>query len=133
MVFIRVVLINLYLFLLSINSLPENINCLHVGCYIRNNKLNHVFFADDICLLAHSLNGLQDLVNMFTDYAKTHKIFFNITKSVDVLFKPKQFYVSASIIFLNTTLCLFLTILTIEELNLMLCYLTVMIFMDKLE
>ena len=37
----------------------------------------------------------QDLVNMCTDYAKMH-IFFNSSKLVDVLFKPKQFCVLAS-------------------------------------
>ena len=59
-------------FLLYINSLSENLNCLCVGCYIGDNKLSHVFFADDTCLLASSLNGLQDLVDMCTAYAKMH-------------------------------------------------------------
>ena len=82
------------LFSLYMNSLSENLNRLRVGCYI-GDKLNHVFFAGDICLLAPSLNGLQDLVDMCTAYAKAHKIFFYSIKSV-LLFKPKLFCVSAS-------------------------------------
>ena len=74
------------------NSLLENLNRLRVSCYIENNKPNHVFFADDdICLLVLSFNGLQDLGNMGTDYAKTHKIFFNSSKSAGLLFKPNNF------------------------------------------
>ena len=95
--------LNPYLFSFCMNSLSENLNRLRVGCYIGDNKHNHVFFADDICLLAPSLNGLHDLVDMCTAYAKTHKIFFNSSKSIGVLFKPKQFCVSASpTIFLST-------------------------------
>ena len=88
--------LNTYLFSLYMNSLSENLNRLRLGCYIGDNKLNHVFFADDICLLAPSLNGLQDLVDMCTAYAKAHKIFFKSNTLVGVLFKPKQFCVSAS-------------------------------------
>ena len=51
-----------YLFSLYMNTLSKNLNHLRVDCYIGSNKLNYVYFADDICLLAPSLNGLQDLV-----------------------------------------------------------------------
>ena len=114
MVFVRVGFLSPYLFSLYKNSLSENLNRLRVGCYIGDNKLNHVFFADDICLLAPSLNGLQYRVDMCTAYAKTHKIFFNSSKSVDVLFKPKEFCVSSSpTFFLLQILCLFLIMLNI--------------------
>ena len=57
------------------------------------------------------------LLILYADYAKTHKIFFNSStgKLVSVLFKPKQFCVSASpIIFLVQTLCLFLIMLNMS-------------------
>ena len=91
------------------NSLSENFNRLREGCYIGDNKFNHVFFTDDICLLAPSLSGLQALFDICTAYAKTHKIFFNSSKSVDVLFEPKKFCVSAfPTIFLSTNTVFFL-------------------------
>ena len=72
------------------NSLSESLNRLHLDCYIRNNKLNHVFFADDICLLGPSLNSLQDLVSMCTDYAKTHKIFLTAYSQLMYFLNPNN-------------------------------------------
>ena len=91
-----------YLFLLYMNSLSENLNRLLVGCYIGDNKLNHLFFADDICLLA--LSRLCKILLICAHLMlKRIRYFFNNSKSVGVLFKPKKSCVSASrTIFLST-------------------------------
>ena len=107
------------------NSLSKNLNRLGVACciYIGNNKLNCVFFVDDICLLAPSLNSLQDLVIKWPDYAKTLKIFFTAISQWLYFSNPNNFVFQLLPFFLVPTLCLFVIMLNIEELNVMLhCY-----------
>ena len=63
---------------------------------VGNALVNHLFFADDICLLSPSFSGLQDLVDICSSYAMPHNIVFNRKKSVDVLFPSKGFVLSQS-------------------------------------
>ena len=52
-------------------------------------RLNHIIYADDLCCFSPSLDGLQDLLNVCSNYAVEHDITFNCSKSVGVLFLPK--------------------------------------------
>jgi len=36
--------------------------------------VNHLMFADDICVFSPSVSGLQCLLNIFGDYAAEHEI-----------------------------------------------------------
>ncbi len=47
-------------------------------------------YADDIKLRCQSLNGMQQMVNMCTDYADEYNIKFNGSKSCRLLFKGRQ-------------------------------------------
>ena len=73
------------------NSLSENFNRLRVDCYIGDNKLNHVFFADGIFLLAHSLNGLQDLVDMLQLMLKRIRFFLTTISQLVYFSNPNSF------------------------------------------
>ena len=44
-------ILSLYLFSLYIDDLTFNLNTVKSGCYVGNNCLNHIMFADDICYL----------------------------------------------------------------------------------
>ena len=85
-----------YLFSLYIDDLTSNLNTIKSGCYVGNYCLNHIMFADDICLFSPSLVGLQDLLNACYNYAQSHKMLFNCNKSFGMLFAPKNFNLSSS-------------------------------------
>ena len=52
-------------------------------------------FANDICLFSPSLVDLQDLFNTCYNYAQSHKMLFNCSKSFGMLFAPKNFNLSS--------------------------------------
>ena len=52
--------------------------------------MNHVMYADDICLLALSAIGLQRLLDVCFDFSIRNDIMFNPIKSVCVVFKSKS-------------------------------------------
>ena len=85
-----------YLFSLYIDDLTSNLNTIKSGCYVGNYCLNHIMFADDICLFSPSLVGLQDLLNACYNYVQSHKMLFNCNKSFGMLFAPKNFNLSSS-------------------------------------
>ena len=55
-----------------------------------NNAMNHVMYADDICLLAPSAIGLQRMLDVCFNFSIKHGIMFNLTKFVCVAFKAKN-------------------------------------------
>ena len=57
--------------------------------YIDNVCMNHLFYADDICLLAPSAAGIQQLINICEKYGIEHDIFYFILLNPNVyLFYP---------------------------------------------
>ena len=53
-----------YLFIVYIDELSNMLNSAGIGCHIHNYCTNHVFYADDICVIAPSPIGLQGLLNI---------------------------------------------------------------------
>ena len=51
--------------------------------------INHVLYADDICLLAPTASAMQTLLDVCYEYGIDNDIFFNPIKSVCTVFKPK--------------------------------------------
>jgi len=45
---------------------------MHLG----NMVVNHLMFADDICVFSSGISGLQRLLNVCGDYAAEHEIAF---------------------------------------------------------
>ena len=67
-----------------------------------NMVVNHLLFADDICVFSPSISGLQCLLNICGDYPVEHEITFNCNKTIGVLFCPKKYKQPApSNVFLN--------------------------------
>jgi len=58
---------------------------------VGNMVVNHIIFADDICVFSPSIRGLQCLLNICGDYAAEHEITFNCSKTIGVLFCPKKY------------------------------------------
>ena len=52
-----------------------------IGCQIDNVCVNHVMYADDICLMAPSPAALQKLINICYDFSLQNNLTFNSSKS----------------------------------------------------
>ena len=91
-----------YLFAIYLDELSTQLGSARVGCTVGNMVVNHVKFADDICMFSPSISGLQCLLNICGDYAPEHEIIFNCNKTIGVLFCPKKYKQPApSNVFLN--------------------------------
>jgi len=55
--------------------------------------VNHLMFADDICVFSPSISELQCLLNICADYAAEHEITF-IGNKIGVLFRPKKYSIN---------------------------------------
>ena len=60
------------------------------GCYINEQCMNYVIYADDICLLAPNVIGLQQILVVCFNFSIRNDIMFNPVKSVCVAFQPKK-------------------------------------------
>ena len=90
-----------YLFIMYVDDLSVILNSSNIGLYINNNITNHLFYADDLCLMSSSPSGLQSLLNICSDYAVDNDIMFNQKKSQCVVFKPDKFKLSSPEIVLD--------------------------------
>ena len=68
-----------YLFIVYIDDLSNMLNSAGIGCHIHNCCTNHVFYADDVCVIAPSPSGLQDLLNICAKFG--FEMILNITLS----------------------------------------------------
>ena len=62
-----------------------------IGCFLNKVGFNHVFYADDLCLMAPCAIALQELLNICHSYSITVDVNFNALKSFCVAFTPKLF------------------------------------------
>ncbi len=73
-----------------------------VGCCFNATVLNHLYYADDLCLLSSSVLGLNELLSISAKYATDHDIVFNEHKNVCLYFKPMHFKIkTVNSIYLN--------------------------------
>jgi len=79
-----------YLFAVYLDDLPTELNNIEAGCYVGEVLLNHLMFADDICVFCPSLRGLQSILDVCQAYAESHGILFNCSKTVCMTFKATR-------------------------------------------
>ena len=65
------------LFNLYMDDLSVKLNCTGIGGYIRTSFINHLCYADDLCLISLSSSGMQHLLNICKEYASTHNLLCN--------------------------------------------------------
>ena len=70
------------LFALYVNQLTDRLLSCNAGCYINDMCINHVMYADDICLLAPRASAMQSWLDVFYDYCSDNDILFNPIISV---------------------------------------------------
>ena len=63
------------------DGLSEMLNTCQTGCYAGVSKVNHLTYADDLVLLSPCKIGLSRLLKCCDDYAISHDIIYNGSKS----------------------------------------------------
>ena len=63
--------------------------------------MNHLCYADDLCLISMSLAGMQRLLNICKDYAEQHSLYYNGSQSFSMCFKSKTIKFERSDLFLG--------------------------------
>jgi len=79
-----------YLFAVYLDELSIQLGSARMGCTVGNMVVNHLMFADDICVFSPSSSGLQCLLNICGDYAAEHEITFNCNKKLVFFFAQKS-------------------------------------------
>ena len=77
------------LFNVYMDQLSEKLNASNIGGNIGGKLVNHLCYADDICLISLSFVGMQQLLSICDIYAKEHDLLYNGGKSYSLCFKPK--------------------------------------------
>ena len=84
-------ILSLRLFALYVNQLTNRLIACKAGCYFIDMYINHVLYADDICLLAPSASAMQSLLDVSYEYGTDNDILFNLIKSVFTVLNPKAY------------------------------------------
>ena len=79
-----------YLFNLYMDGLSEMLNTCRTGCYSGVSKVNHLMYADDLVLLSPCKIGLSRLLRCCDDYAVSHDIVYNGSKSCVLICSPNK-------------------------------------------
>ena len=74
------------LFDVYVNELSELLNKSGIGGNLSGTLINHMLYADDICIVSLSSSGLQHLLNICSDYCERHDLTFNVKKSMCMYF-----------------------------------------------
>ena len=69
------------LFSIYMNDLSVLLSQSGIGCHIEGLCINHVFYADDLCLMAPCDTALQELINICFKYSIEIDLNFNALKS----------------------------------------------------
>ena len=70
------------LFNVYVNELSERLNKSGVDISMNGTFVNHMLYAEDICIISLSSSGLQRLLNICDNYCKLHDLIFNAKKSM---------------------------------------------------
>ena len=79
------------LFPVYVDDLSKQLIDARSGCFIEHQCINHVMYADDICLLSPSALGLQKLLDVCYSFSQCNDIVFNSLKSVYIVFRSKRY------------------------------------------
>ena len=64
-------------FLCNNNELSELLNESGIGGNLGGTIINHMLYADDICIVSLSSSGLQQVHSICNDYCRLHHLTFN--------------------------------------------------------
>ena len=111
------------LFNVYMNNLSVSLNHSGIGGSLGGNLINHLCYADDLCLIAFSSSGMQCLLDICDKYATGHQLTYNATKSFTLCFKPKHIkiglpdFVLGKLVIPAVDKCLIQSVIIISEAN----------------
>ena len=70
------------------DDLSISLNISGIDGHIGEKAINHLCYADDICLIALSSSAMQQLLNICHTYFTKHSLWYNGNKSFSMCFKP---------------------------------------------
>ena len=82
--------ISLVLFNVYMDDLSCVLNCSNIGGRIGGEIVNHLSYADDLCLICLSSAGMQKLLNVCSKYATEHSLSYNATNRILCVLKLPQ-------------------------------------------
>ena len=86
-----------FLFSLYLDPLLNIINSSKKGCYIGNKPSNIFAYADDIVILAPSVDSLKFLINIVMNYSNDFKLNFNANKSFIIFYSSHSSHTTKDI------------------------------------
>ena len=90
------------LFSIYVDDLSNKLIDSEIGCHIDNQCMNHVMYADDICIMAPSAIALQELLNICHEFGLTNDIRCNPIKYICMVFKPKYYTLYCPIVYIGS-------------------------------
>ena len=63
------------------DDLSVNLNKLQIGCLYAGTIINHLMYADDLCIFSPSVAGLRKLTDFCAKYGELFNITYNAKKS----------------------------------------------------
>ena len=69
--------------------------------YLGGVFLNHLCYADELCIISLSSNGMQQLLNIGQNYASSYQLLYNGAKSFSLCFKTTLFKLNGYHFYLN--------------------------------
>jgi len=75
------------LFNVYVDGLSDILNATSIGGTIGGKLINHMFYADDLCVISLSSESMQMLLNKCNHYCNSHDLVFNVKKSVCMFYK----------------------------------------------
>ena len=79
------------LFNIYVDVLSQKLNEKPLGYSFNGTIINHLYYADDLALIAPSSNGMQKLITECESYVEVYGLKFNELKGVLLSFKPIHF------------------------------------------
>ena len=77
------------LFCVYMDGLLNNLSRAGIGCYMSENYVGALAYADDIVLLAPTPNAMKRMLAICDGFAVEHDVMFNASKSKCIYFHPK--------------------------------------------
>ena len=86
---------------ITMNDLSMHLNSSGIGGYLGTAFINHLCYADNLCLISLSSSGMQQLLHICNEYAGEHQLIYNGSKSFSLCFKRKDLKISPPTFFLD--------------------------------
>ena len=90
------------LFNVYMDGLSVLLNSSNIGGQIGHTFLNHLCYADDLCLISLSSAGMQKLLNLCSKYAVDHSLTYNAKKSFSLCYIPRTVKIRRPQLYLDT-------------------------------